>query len=99
MTPGFPLMLAVMAGAALFCRYAGYIAMRWIPATPRVEAALRATPMAVMAGIAANAVAAGSVTDAVALAAAAGLVVVMGSDVAAALVAVGLAAAMRWALG
>lgn len=95
MTWSFPVLLSVMAGAALFCRFAGYIAMRWIPATPRIEAALRATPMAVMAGIAANAAAYGSWSDAAALGAAMALAFVTGNDVVAALVAVGLAALMR----
>lgn len=73
--------------------------MRRVPATPRVEAALRATPMPVMAGVVANAMAQGRATDAVALAAAAGLTLAIGNDVAAAPVAVGLAALRRRALG
>lgn len=95
----FSLLLAVMAGAALFCRFAGYLAMRYLPASPRIQAALRATPLSVMAGIAAIAAAQGGPVEAVALAAAVGLTLVMGNDVLAALIAVALAAIMRFAFG
>lgn len=95
----FPVLLLVMAAAALFCRIAGYFAMRYLPASPRIDAALRATPLAVMAGIAAIAVVRGGMIEAVALAAAAGLTLVIGNDVAAALIAVALAAVMRLAFG
>lgn len=95
----FPVLLLVMASAALFCRVAGYFAMRYLPASPRIEAALRATPLAVMAGIAAIAVARGGVVEAVALVAAAILTLLIGNDVAAALIAVALAALLRFASG
>ena len=51
--------LLVAAAAALACRFAGYLAMRYLPPSPRLDAALRATPLAVMAGITAMALAAG----------------------------------------
>jgi uncharacterized membrane protein len=85
MMPSFSMMLLVMAGAAIFCRLAGYAAMRFVPASPRLDAALRATPVAVMAGIAAMAMVNGSWTDAIALLAAVGLTFAIGNDVAAAL--------------
>jgi len=97
--PPFWLLLLVMAAAALFCRFAGYLAMRYLPTSPRIDAALRATPVAVMAGIAAIAVMNGSVTDALALLAAVALTFVLGNDVAAALIAVALAAVLRLAFG
>lgn len=97
--PSFPVLLLVMAGAAIFCRVAGYAAMRVLPASPRIEAALRATPVAVMAGITALALVHGSATDAVALAAAVGLTLAIGNDVAAALIAVALAALLRAVFG
>ncbi|MES2665319.1 MAG: AzlD domain-containing protein [Pseudomonadota bacterium] len=99
MMPSFWLLLLVMAAAALFCRWAGFFAMRFLPITPRMEAALRATPISVMAAIAALAVAQGGVTDALALTAAVGLTFLLGNDVAAALIAVALAAGMRWVWG
>jgi uncharacterized membrane protein len=95
MTHGFPTLLAVMAAAALFCRLAGYAAMSLLPPSPRLDAALRATPLAVMAAIAALAVAQGSLTDSLALALAVGLTLATGRDVAAALLAVAAAAVLR----
>lgn len=95
MTYPFPILLGVMAAAALFCRIAGYVAMRYLPASPRLEAALRATPISVMAAIAALAVVNGGMIEAAALAAAVGLTLLIGNDVAAALFAVALAALMR----
>ncbi len=99
MMPSFWILLLVMAAAALFCRWAGFVAMRFMPASPRIEAALRATPISVMAAIAAIAVAQGGITDALALTAAVGLTFLLGNDVAAALIAVALAAGMRWVWG
>ncbi len=96
MMASFPVLLLVMTAAALFCRLAGYLAMRFVPLTPRVQAALRATPLSVMAAIAAIAIAQGGVTEAVALTAAVVLTFVLGNDVAAALLAVAIAAALRW---
>ena len=40
-----------MALAAALCRVAGYAFMRFVPVTPRIEAALGAIPLAVMIGI------------------------------------------------
>lgn len=50
-TADFTILLILMAAASYFCRAIGFLAMRYVPITPRVEAALRATPIAVMAGI------------------------------------------------
>ncbi|WP_164107502.1 AzlD family protein, partial [Serratia marcescens] len=49
-TAFLPLLLA-MALASFACRASGFWLMRFIPVTPRLEAALKATPVAVMAGI------------------------------------------------
>lgn len=97
--PSFTALLLVMAGAAIFCRFAGFVAMRYLPDSPRLDAALRATPVAVMAGIAVLAAVHGSISDMVALAAAVALTFLIGNDVAAALIAVVLAALMRFTLG
>ncbi len=93
----FPLLLAVMAGAAFACRIAGFFLMLYLPASPRLEAALRATPLSVMAGITALALQAGALAEALALAAAVGLTFVLKSDVTAALTGVAMVAALRWA--
>lgn len=95
MTWPFPVLLLVMTAAALFCRLAGFIAMRYLPVTPRVEAALRATPVSVMAAIAAIAVAQGGLIEGLGLSAAVALTFLLGSDVAGALLGVALAALLR----
>lgn len=99
MSQSFPVLLLVMAAAALFCRFAGFFAMRFSSGSPRLEAALRATPSAVMAGIAAVALANGGAIEALALTAAVGLTLLIGSDVAAALLAVMFAALLRLVWG
>ncbi|MFN6924802.1 MAG: AzlD domain-containing protein [Tabrizicola sp.] len=97
MSHDFPTLLLVMAAAAFFCRAAGFTLMRLLPVSARIEAALRATPLAVMSGIAALAVQSGGLAEGVALAAVVGLTLVIGSDVAAALLGVVLVALLRWA--
>lgn len=97
MSPSLPAMLAVMAAAALFCRMAGYMAMRFLPPSARLDAALKATPLAVMAGITAQALAAGGLVEVLSLGAVVGLTVLLGTDVAAALLGVVVAAVLRWA--
>ena len=97
MTESFPVQLAVMASAALLCRMAGFTLMRFVPVSPRVEAALRATPLGVMAGITALAVQQGGLAEGLALASVVGLTLMLRSDVAAALLGVVAVAALRWA--
>ncbi len=94
--PAFTVLLAVMAATALFCRWAGFAIMRFIPATPRIEAALRATPLAVMAGIAALAAQSGGLAEGIALAGVIALAHLIGNDVIAALCGVAIVAALRW---
>jgi uncharacterized membrane protein len=53
--PDFLPLLLAMAAAALLCRTAGFFLMRYVKITPRLEAALKATPLAVMVGIVAPA--------------------------------------------
>jgi uncharacterized membrane protein len=96
MTESFPVLLLVMAAAAFFCRAAGFTLMRLVPLSARLEAALRATPLAVMAGIAALALQAGGLADVLALAVVVRLTRVIGSDLAAALIGVAVVAALRW---
>jgi len=97
MTDSFAILLLVMAAAAFLCRVAGFTLMRLVPVSPRIEAALRATPLAVMAGIAVLALQSGGLAEALALTAVVGLTVLIGSDVAAALLGVAIVAALRWA--
>lgn len=97
MSGGFPALLLAMAAAALVCRMAGFMLMRVMPASPRLEAALRATPLSVMAGITALALVQGGLAEALALGAVVGMTVLLGSDVVAALLGVALVALLRWA--
>lgn len=99
MSVEFPVQLLVMVAAALACRMAGFVLMGLIPMSPRIEAALRATPLAVLAAIAVLALQQGGWAEALALAAVVGLTVLTGSDVLAALLGVAMVAALRWAGG
>jgi len=64
----FLMALAGVALASYGCRAGGFMLMRYVRVTPRIEAALRAVPLAVMIGIAAPAAAAGRPAEAAALA-------------------------------
>jgi len=97
MTDSFPILLLVMAAAAFFCRIAGFTLMRLVPVSPRVGAALRATPLAVMAGITTLALVQGGLAEGLALGAVVVLTRVIGSDVTAALLGVAVVALLRWA--
>jgi uncharacterized membrane protein len=96
MTDSFPIILLVMALAAFFCRIAGFTLMRFVPVSGRVEAALRATPLAVMSAVTVLALQAGGLAETLALASVVGLTLTLRSDVAAALLGVIVVAALRW---
>ena len=68
---GFWLALAALALASYACRVAGYLLMGLVPITPRLEAALKATPLGVMIGIVMPSAASGRLPEL------AGLVVVL----------------------
>jgi uncharacterized membrane protein len=96
MSAEFPVLLLVMAAAALACRMAGFVLMGLIPISARIEAALRATPLAVLAGIAVLTLQAGGWAEALALGGVVALTLLTGSDVLAALLGVALVAVLRW---
>ena len=60
---GFLLALAGIAVTSYTCRVGGYFLMGYVQLTPRVEAALKAVPLAVMIGIVMPSVAAGRVPE------------------------------------
>ena len=60
--------IAVMTVMAAACRLAGFWFMRLIPITPRVEAGLKAIPLAVMIGIIVPPVLRGGIAELVGLA-------------------------------
>jgi uncharacterized membrane protein len=47
----FLMFVLALGGASLACRLSGFWVMRFVTITPRVEAALKATPLAVMVGL------------------------------------------------
>jgi uncharacterized membrane protein len=56
-------LLAALALASFVCRAGGFWMMRFVAITPRVEAALRAAPLAVMIGVVAPAALRGGVAE------------------------------------
>jgi uncharacterized membrane protein len=93
--PEFWLFLGALACASLFCRFGGFWVMRYVRITPRLETALKATPLAVMAGIVTPAAAQGSWPEWLALVATAAAMRLTGSDLGAAVVGVVTVAVLR----
>lgn len=92
-----PLLLA-MALAAFACRAGGFLLMRFVSITPRLEAALKATPLAVMVGIAAPAAASGRPPELLGIVATIILMRLTGNDLVAAIGGVVALAGLRMAL-
>jgi uncharacterized membrane protein len=67
--PEFLAFIAVLAVASLLCRFGGFWLMRFVTITPRLEAALKATPLAVMVGLVTPAAIKGGVVEWAAIAA------------------------------
>jgi uncharacterized membrane protein len=93
--PEFWLFLALLAASSLVCRFGGFWMMRFVSITPRIEATLKATPLAVMAGIVAPAMARGSWPEWVALGATVAIMRMTGNDSAAAIAGVVVLALLR----
>jgi uncharacterized membrane protein len=66
--PEFLQLVLAFGLASLSCRIGGFWVMRFVTLTPRIEAALKATPIAVMAGIVTPAAARGNLAELLALA-------------------------------
>jgi uncharacterized membrane protein len=97
--PEYWLFLLALAAASLACRFGGFWIMRFVTISPRLEATLKATPLAVMAGIVTPAALRGSWPEWLALAATAAAMRATGSDLAAAIVGVAAVALFRsWGL-
>ncbi len=94
--PEFLPVLAAMAAASLFCRVGGFMLMRFIPITPRVEAALKGTPLAVMLGIVLPVALKGEIPELIALAAVACAMRFVRDEMVAAMIGVFAVAAGRW---
>jgi len=88
-------LLLTMAAASFLCRTSGFWLMRFVPVTPRVQAALNATPLAVMVGIVAPAAARGNLPELAGLSAVFIVMRVKGDDVLAAIAGVAVLAGLR----
>jgi uncharacterized membrane protein len=93
----FYLAVVGMAVASYACRVGGFLLMGYLTITPRLEAALRAMPIGVMAGIVAPSVAAGRPPEIAGLLAVALVMKLTRSDIAAAVAgAAVVAVSRRW---
>jgi uncharacterized membrane protein len=93
--PDFIWLVLIVGAVAFACRAGGFLLMRFIPASPRLEAALKATPLAVMVGIVAPAAAHGGVGELLALGLIIGLARLGANDVVSALAGVAIVALVR----
>jgi len=91
----FLVFVAILGAAALLCRFGGFWIMRFVGHSPRLEAALRATPIAVMVGLVAPAALRGGIVEAAALLTTAAIMKLTGSDLLAAVAGVAVVAAGR----
>jgi uncharacterized membrane protein len=89
-----PLLIAVTL-ASFACRAGGFWLMRFVSVTPRVQAALRAAPLAVMIGIVVPAAVRGGVAEWIGIATTAVLMAVTRRDLIASLCGVAAVAACR----
>ena len=88
--------VAALAVASFACRAGGFMMMRYVRITPRVESALKAVPLAVMIGIVVPAAAAGSVPEIAALFAVGVVMKLLGNEFLAAVAGLAVVAAGRW---
>ena len=95
----FLVALGAMAVASYACRVTGFVLMRFVPVTPRVDAALKAIPLGVMIGIVTPAVAAGKVPELMGLAAVVLAMKLVRNDLAAAVAGAATVAVCRALLG
>jgi len=68
-TNSYLMLVVALALASYACRVGGFWIMRYVAITPRMEAALRAAPLAVMIGVVAPAAVRGGVAELAGLAA------------------------------
>ena len=94
-----PWWLAALALASYGCRAGGFWLMRFFVITPRIEAALRAAPLAVMIGVVTPAALHGGAAELGGLVAAALAMRFLGNDLVATVAGVVAVALLRYALG
>lgn len=88
-------LLVVMAVTSFVTRAGGFWLMRYVSTTPAIEAALKATPLAVMVGIVTPVAARGNFPELVALAAILVTVRITGNDLIGAIIGVATVALLR----
>jgi uncharacterized membrane protein len=96
--PEFLVALVLMGMISFFCRAGGFWLMRFVTVTPRLEAALKATPLAVMVGIVVPVAARGNVPEILALVAIVIVMRLVPNDLIAAFTGVGVVAVARYLL-
>ena len=92
----FLLTVLALAAASFFCRAGGFMMMRYLKITPRIESALRAVPLAVMIGIVMPAAATGRIPELAALAAVTVTMKLSNNELLAAVAGLLVVAAGRW---
>ena len=93
--PEFLAFVLLIGAASYACRFGGFWLMRFVPITPRIEATLRATPLAVMVGLVTPAALRGGIVEIAALAITGVTMKLTGSDLFSAVVGVAAVAAGR----
>lgn len=92
------LLTLMLAAVCYGCRAGGFLLMRWVPLTPRVQSWLRSVPMALMGAILAPLAVQGGPAEVGGLLLAALVMRISGSEFAGALVGVAGVAVLRAAL-
>ena len=92
----FLLTVTALAAASFCCRAGGFVMMRFLRITPRIETALKAVPLAVMIGIVTPAAATGRIPELAALAAVGVTMKLRNNELLAALAGLAVVAAGRW---
>ena len=93
--PDVAVVIAVMAAAALLCRFGGYWFMGFLSITPRMKAGLDAIPLAVMLGIMVPPVLRGGIPEAAGIAATIAAVRLGANDLVAILAGLAIVAGLR----
>jgi uncharacterized membrane protein len=93
----FLVTVLALAAASFFCRAGGFMAMRYVRITPRMQSALKAVPLAVMIGIVMPAASTGRVPELAALVAVGFAMRFSGNELLAAVAGLVVVAGGRWA--